>query len=170
MGYVIGTAAAALFGWLGYRLSKRRKLAAIGGVLLGLAVAFWWSGRQDYSQGAVLLPLVNIQIPEQYQYETVIFIVDPKASTEIAWSKDGEGHVTAPKNGIIRVKSLGPLEHHDSRAALSDGRWNWGQFDSYLKDGTNFLVFDFAEVEKPPRLDLLSDAEVAEYLRKREAE
>ncbi len=169
MWYLIAIAAGALLGWLGYRLSKGHKLAAVGGVLVGLVVAFYAAGREDYSR-TVRLPLVHIEVPLPFHHDTVIFIVDPKASTEIVWSKDGEGHVRAPKSGIIRVKSLGPLEHHDSLALLSDGRRNWGLFDSYLEDGTNFLVYGFTEHGMQPRIGLMSDAEVAEYLRKRETE
>ena len=166
--YLIGIAAGAFFGWLGYRVSKGRRIAAIGGVLFGFAVVFYSAGRNDYSK-TELLPLVHIEVPKPFQHDTVIFIVDPKAPTEIIWSKDGEGHVAAPKSGIIRVKSLGPLEHHESHALLSDGRRDWEMFDSYL-DGTNFLVFGFTQQVTQPRIDLMSDAEVAEYLRKREAE
>ncbi len=148
MGHLIAIAAGALFGWLGYRLSKGRKLAAAGGVLLGLLVAFYVSGRQDYSQTA-LLPLVHIEVPASFHHDTVIFIVDPMASTEFSWSKDGEGRVKASKSGIIRAKSLGPLEHRESRALLSDGRHDWDLFDSYLDDSTNFLAYGFNSTTAP---------------------
>ncbi len=68
------------------------------------------------------------------------------------------------------MKSLGPLEHRESRALLSDGRHDWELFDSYLDDGTNFLVCGFTQETAQPRLALMSDAEVAEYLRKRGSE
>jgi hypothetical protein len=167
--YLIGIASGSFFGWLGYRFSKRRKLAAFGGVLFGLAAASYFAPHDDYSQGE-LLPLVHIDVPLPFRHDTVIFIVDPKAANEIVWSKDGEGHVTAPKSGIIRMKSLGPLEHHESHALLLDGRRDWEMFDSYLADGTNFLLFGFTQEGTQPSLSLMSDAEVAEYLRKREAE
>lgn len=166
--YLIAIAAGAFFGWLGYRLSEGRKLAAVGGVLFGLTAAAYLAAWEQQSQ-AVVLPLVHIQVPTPFDHDTVIFIVDPKASTEIVWSKDEEGHVASPKSGVIRVKSLGPLEHHELRAVLSDGRRDWELFDSYL-DGTNFLVIGFTQEGSKPRLDLMSDAEIAEYLRKREAE
>ena len=52
---------------------------------------------------------------------------------------------------------------------LSDGRRDWELSDSYL-DGTNFLVIGFTQEGSKPRFGLMSDAEIAAYLRKREAE
>lgn len=170
MWYAIALLSAALCGWLAHRFSKGSRPATIGGVVLGLALVFY-NPLRDVNSRPRRLPMMHIDVPANFKHDTVILITDPNATTVIDWSEEtGEGRIASPKSGVIRVKSLGKFAFHESSALLSNGRHDWGRFNSYI-DGAPFMVYDFQQNgDSQPAVDLMSDAEVVRYFRQRESE
>lgn len=170
MWYAIAIASAALFGLLAHRFTKGSRAATVGGVAIGIAVVVYNPLRQEREEQR-LSPLMHIEVPKNFRHDTVILIVDPAANAELAWSaKTGEARIAAPPSGVVRLKSLGKFANHESRALLSDGREDWGRFNSYL-NGAPFLVYDFKQHgASQPEVGLMSDAEIAHYFRQRESE
>jgi hypothetical protein len=169
MWYLIALASAAFFGWLAHRFSKGSKAAAIGGVLIGLALVLYNPLRKTDQPRARVVSLLHIEIPAGFKHETVIFITDPSVTAEINWSANAEGWIKAPKSGVIRLRDLGRLSGQHTPAVLSDGRRDWGLFNSYI-NGAPFVVYDFNQKGSEPRVDMFSDDEVVRYFREREAE
>jgi hypothetical protein len=170
MWYAIALVSATLGGWLAHRFSKGSKPATIGGVALGLALVFY-NPLRDLNSRVRLSPTMHIEVPANFEHDTVIFITDSKATAEIDWSEEtSEGRIASPKSGVIRVKSLGRFAFHESRALLSNGRQDWGRFNSYI-NGAPFMVYDFKrDGASEPQVGLMSDAEVVRYFRERESE
>lgn len=169
MWYLTALVCSACFGgWLGHRISKGHKRATVGGMFVGLALVFY-SPLNDVTPRPHVAPLVHIAVPADFKHDTIIFLTDPYATAEIAWSGTGEGQIVAPTSGVIRVKSLGLIDNQTSRALLSDGRYNWGLFNSQV-GGARFVVYDFNRVSSKPDVGLMSDDEVTTYFREREAQ
>jgi hypothetical protein len=169
--FILAIGCAAFFGWLGHRVFKGRKNAATVGAGLGFALVFY-SPLNPAERERVPTPLVHIDVPADFKHDTVIFIHDPTAKAEIVWSKGNEGRIVSPKSGVIRVKSLGPLDSQESRALLSNGKQDWGLLNSNLDgDGARIVVYDFAQNgSSEGQMGTMSNADAARYVRHREAE
>ena len=159
-----------LFGWVGQRTLNNRKVGAIGGAVLGVVLSFQ-TPVQRMIEGPPPRPELTIDVPADFKQEQIILITDPSVDTEIHWDeRTNEARIKTPKSGVIRLKSLGRLDNQITHAKLSSGKTNWGLTNTNVH-GERVVAYGFNyDFRTQPDLGLLSENELAELIRKREAE
>ena len=159
-----------LLGWVGHRTLKKFNVGAFVGAILGIVIAIQGPVRL-WIAGPPESPRVTIDVPADFKHELLIFITDPRVDTEIQWDESrNEARIKAPKSGVIRLQSLGRLDNQLTFARLSNGKTNWGLENMNVR-GARLVAYDFRYTPPPGSdLGLMSEDEVAELIRKREAE
>jgi hypothetical protein len=153
-------------GWLGHRVLKNRWGLNAGmtlGAVVGLALVLR-SFQEPLSQGN---PTLQITVPSNFAHESVIVISDSSATQEVIWS-GGHALLAVPKSGVVRLKTLGVLDGHEVDARLD--RKAYSAYGTLNLDGARLTFYNFAYDRKEPALDLMPQAELAKYVREREAE
>lgn len=168
--FALAVASAAFCGWLGYRIAKHRRTGAVFGFVVGLVLVGQAPLRQWYDGSDTLQPLLFINVPPDFNHDSVILIDDPGASSEVLWNDSNEGHIAASKSGVVRLKALGRLDNQVSFAELSNGKRNW-ELRNWSIHGQRILVYGFARsISTDPALNLTEDDELEAHVRQREAE
>ena len=155
-------------GWVAERTLQKRNAGRIAGAAFGIALSVlpwqqWLAGPPH--------PSLTIEVPADFKHELVIFLTDPNVDTEIQWDESkNRARIKAPKSGVIRLKSLGRLDNQLTYAHLSNGKTNWGLTNTDVH-GARLVAYEFNYDSRTEQdLGLMSENEVAELIRKREAE
>ena len=158
-------------GWLGHRVFKKGRTGAIAGAVFGLLLVSQGPLRRAFEGAPPQRPELIVEVPADFTHETVIIIADPKVETEVSWNeKTNKGHIKAPRSGIIRLKDLGRLDNQLTYCRLSNGKTNTGLLNSNIH-GARIVAYRFTyTLGSEPDLGLLNDNELADLVRKREAE
>ncbi|MEM9068448.1 MAG: hypothetical protein AAGE52_08075 [Myxococcota bacterium] len=129
---VIGPAL--VLGLVGYAVARGRArkngaggtlALTLGGVVVGVLIG----------GAAVLLtffesvfdPVVVFEVPPNFDKPEIFLLEDPSASLEFEWGTFGlRGSAPVPASGVVRVRTMGKLDHGPYTVELSTGQHNWG--------------------------------------------
>lgn len=139
--------------------AQMKWLATFAGLLLGLSAC-------AESKKPIAPLLLQMTAPAGYTHASVILISDPNAAQELVWA-GSLTHITVPKSGIVRLKSLGAIDSYGIEAQL-DGKDYWRVGSANLH-GARVAMFRFWEDSSEPAIDLLLESELERYLDERES-